>query len=152
MPWHYVCIHPQEMVVTGYRDDPALFARAQGDLVEFLGWADEARDLVRVSHLGNGERIVALAPTLCGVELQAPARLVLQRDDDRWAIEVVPQERRESRFEIAVETITTNLEDLAGLDSGQGALDRGFDPPDPASGRARAVRCEAHAGRDPRVT
>ena len=117
MPWHFVCVHPQEMVVTGYRDDPALFPRAQGDLVEFLGWADESRDLVRVSHLGNEERIVALAPTLRGIELQAPARLVLQRDDDRWAIEVVSQERRESRFEIRVETITTKLEDLAGLDS-----------------------------------
>ena len=117
MPWHYVCVHPREMVVTGYRDDAGLFARAQGDLVEFLGWADESRNLVRVSHMGNEERIVALAPTLRGVELQAPARLVLQRDDHRWAIEVVPQERRESRFEIPVETITTNLEDLAGLDS-----------------------------------
>ena len=117
MPWHFVCVHPQEMVVTGYRDEAALFARAQGDLVEFLGWADESRHLVRVSHLGNEERIVALAPPLRGVELRAPARLVLQRDDDRWAIEVVPQERRESRFEIPVETITTKLEDLAGLDS-----------------------------------
>ncbi len=117
MPWHYVCVHPQEMVVTGYRDDPALFARAQGDLVEFLGWADESRDLVRVSYLGNEERIVALAPTLRGIELHAPARLVLQRDDDRWVIEVVPQERRESRFEVPVETITTSLDDLAGLDS-----------------------------------
>ena len=117
MPWHFVCVHPQEMVVTGYRDEAALFARAQGDLVEFLGWADESRHLVRVSHLGNEERIVALAPPLRGVELRAPARLVLQRDDDRWAIEVVAQERRESRFEIPVETITTKLEDLAGLDS-----------------------------------
>ena len=117
MPWHFVCVHPQEMIITGYRDDSALFARAQGDLVEFLGWADESRHLVRVSHLGNEERIVGLAPSLRGVELQAPARLVLQRDDDRWAIEVVPQERRESRFEIPVETITTNLDDLAGLDS-----------------------------------
>jgi len=48
MPWHFVCVHPQEMVVTGYRDEAALFARAQGDLVEFLGWADESRHLVRV--------------------------------------------------------------------------------------------------------
>ena len=117
MPWHFVCVHPQEMVVTGYRSDPALFPRAQGDLVEFLGWADESRDLVRVSHLGHEEQIVALAPTLRGIELQAPARLVLQRDDDRWAIEIVSQERRESRFEIPVATITTKLEDLVGLDS-----------------------------------
>ena len=117
MPWHFVCVHPQEMVVTGYRNDPALFARAQGELVEFLGWADESRYLARVSYLGNEERIVALAPTLQGVELQAPARLVLQRDDDRWAIEVLPQDRRESRFEIQLDTITTRLEDLAGLDS-----------------------------------
>ena len=117
MPWHFVCVHPQEMIVTGYRDDAALFARAQGDLVEFLGWADESRHLVRVSHLGNEERIVGLAPSLRGVELQAPARLVLQRDDDRWAIEIVPQDRRESRFEIPIDSITTCLDDLAGLDS-----------------------------------
>ena len=73
MPWHYACVHPQELVVTGYRDGSALFERAQGELVEFLGWADEARHLVRVSHLGNEERIVGLAPTLltCSLHLHA---------------------------------------------------------------------------------
>jgi ATP-dependent 26S proteasome regulatory subunit len=117
MPWHYVRVHPQELVVIGYRDDPELFERAQGDLVEFLGWAEESSGLARVSHLGHEERIVELAPTLRDVEIQPPARLVLQRDDDRWAIAVVPSDRRESRFEISVESITTRLEDLAGLDT-----------------------------------
>jgi hypothetical protein len=116
MPWHYLCVHPGEMVVTGYRDDPELFGRAHGDLVEFLGYVDEARGLVRVSHLGHEERIVTLAPPLRERELRAPAQLVLQRDNDRWAIDVVPQEHRESRFEISVDGITTSLDDLAGLD------------------------------------
>lgn len=116
MPWHYVRVHPQELVVIGYRNDPDLFERAQGDLVEFLGWAEEPSGLVRVSHLGHEERIVELAPTLREAEIQPPARLVLQRDDDRWAIALLPSDRRESRFEISVESITTRLEDLAGLD------------------------------------
>jgi ATP-dependent 26S proteasome regulatory subunit len=116
MPWHYVSVHAQELIVVGFRDDSALFTRAQGELVEFLGWSDESRDLVRVSHIGNEERIVRLAPTLRDTEIRAPARLVLQRDDDRWAIGVVPQERRESKFEVPVESITTDLDDLAGLD------------------------------------
>jgi ATP-dependent 26S proteasome regulatory subunit len=116
MPWHFVCVHPEEMVVIGYRNDPELFDRAHGDLVELLGWADESRGLVRVSHHGHEERIVALAPTLLGEELQPPARLVLQRDDDRWAIAAQSATRRESRFELDVSSIDTQLTDLAGLD------------------------------------
>jgi len=116
LPWHYVCVHPQELVVTGYRDDPELFHRAHGELVEFLGWADRPRGLVRVSSHGNEERIAELAPTLRGTELQPPTRLVLQRDDDRWAIAAQPSERRESRFEVDAATISTRLDKLAGLD------------------------------------
>ena len=116
MPWHYVRVHPRELVVIGYRNDPDLFEWAQGELVEFLGWVDASAGLVRVSHLGHEERIVELAPSLRSEDIQPPARLVLQRDDDRWAIALVPHQRIESRYEIPAQSITTRLEHLAGLD------------------------------------
>ncbi len=117
LPWHYVCLHPTEMVVVGVRKDESLFERAKGQVVEFLGYLDDSGRFARVSGLGGEERVVRLAPTLTGTELQAPARLVLQRDDEQWAIGVIADERRESRFEVSVESVTTRLEDLAGLDS-----------------------------------
>ena len=116
MPWHFVCVHPQETVVIGFRNGPELFHQAHGELVEFLGWADRERGLVRVSHHGHEERIVRLAPPLRDADLQPPARLVLQRDDDRWAIAAQPAERRESRFEIDASSISTRMSHLAGLD------------------------------------
>ena len=116
MPWHLVCVHPTEMVVVGYRTEAGLFERAKGQVVEFLGYLDETMRLARVSGYGGEERVVTLAPTLLETELQAPARLVLQRDDERWAIDVVADERRESRFEVPLQSVTTRLEDLAGLE------------------------------------
>ena len=97
--------------------DEQLFERAKGQVVEFLGYLDDTGRFARVSGLGGEERVARLAPTLTGTELQAPARLVLQRDDEQWAIDVIADERRESRFEVPVESVTTRLEDLAGLDS-----------------------------------
>jgi ATP-dependent 26S proteasome regulatory subunit len=117
MPWDFVCVHPVELVVIGHRNEPELRERAQGQVAEFMGYHDRGRGLVRVSCQGGEERVVRLAPPLRDIELRVPGRLVLQRDDDRWAIQVVPDESRQSRFEVSVDSITTTLDDLAGLES-----------------------------------
>lgn len=117
MPWDYVCVHPVELVVIGYRNEPELREGAQGQVAEFVDHHDRERGLVRVSIQGGEERVVRLAPPLRNEQLQVPTRLVLQRDDERWAIHVVPDEGRQSQFEISVDSITTTLDDLAGLDS-----------------------------------
>ncbi len=116
MPWDFVCVHPVELVVIGHRNEPDLREWAQGQVAEFLNHHDRERGMVRVSCQGGEERVVRLAPPLREVELHVPTRLVLQRDDERWAIQVVPDESRQSRFEIPVDSITTTLDDLAGLD------------------------------------
>lgn len=119
-PWQYVCVHPQETVVIGTSEDPLLFERAQGELVELRGWHDKEHGLVRVQRTGHEESIAALAPALrdrhAGDRLPPRARLVLLRGDDRWVIATLPAESIESRFEVPIDQITTRLEDLAGME------------------------------------
>lgn len=115
-PWHYVCVHPETMVVVGTCDDERLFRGSQGEVVEFKGWQDRERGLVRIVRAGYEEHIVELCPALRARDLKAPARLVLLRDDPRWAIDVLGSELATSRFEVPVAGITTRFADLAGLD------------------------------------
>lgn len=116
-PWAYVAVHPDELVLIGIHDDPALLQLARGEVVEFLGYIDEARGLVRVSRLGQQESVARLAPALRGRRLAPATRLALQRGDERWVIDLVPEEGRRSRFEVPIDEIHTSLADLAGLEA-----------------------------------
>jgi len=116
-PWHYVSVHPQELVVVGTSTEPEQFERAQGELVEFRAWHDRERGLVRVQRAGHEESVVALSPTLRQGELVPRSKLVLLRGDERWAIAALPAASVESRFEVPIDRITTRLEHLAGLDA-----------------------------------
>jgi len=122
LPWHYAEVLPDEMVVVGVFASPELYPLAQGELVEFLAWQDPERGLVRVARREGDEAIVRLAPDLRGRELAVRTRLILQRDDERWAIGVAAEARTESRFELPVERITTRFSDLAGLEAVQAEL------------------------------
>ena len=61
-PWSYVLVHPEELVLVGIYDDPALLERSRGEVVEFQGYLDEARGWVRVSRAGHQESVARLAP------------------------------------------------------------------------------------------
>ena len=114
--WDHICVHAKEMIVTGSLTQPDFFHRAQAEVVEYKGWFNRERRQVRVARQGNEETIVNLAPEIDAETLQAPASLVLQGDDPRWALAVLPTDEIESRFEYPVANIETRLEDLAGLD------------------------------------
>lgn len=118
-PWEYVCIannSNKELVVVGTYSHPDLRDSSMGPVVEFKGYHDAGRGLARVARHGDDEFIVQLAPELREVTLSPPAKLVLLRDDHRWAIASVPVDRPESRFEVSLDRIHTRLEDLAGMD------------------------------------
>jgi len=112
--WEYVAIH-DDVVVNMYKGDPALFARALGEVVAFRGYLDRDRDLIRVSH-GPQEKTVQLDPSVNAVDLTPNASLVIQSDMPERAIAVVPAEFEQSRFEVPIDTLTTRLEDLAGVE------------------------------------
>ena len=112
-PWEYVAVH--EQVVVGYwKDDPALYANAHGEVVEFKGYADRALGLVRVARTGE-ERIAVLDPSVADMELTPHTRLILQRDDPSRVIAVVAAQEAQSRFEVPASAMTTRLQDLAGV-------------------------------------
>jgi ATP-dependent 26S proteasome regulatory subunit len=114
-PWEYVCVH-EGVVIGAWHDDPALFAAQFGDVVTFDGYADRDNFMVRVARPGHDEAVVTLAAPL-RIELLRPgAKLILQRDDPRWAIASLPAENLESRFEVPLDHVRTRLEDLAGLE------------------------------------
>lgn len=115
-PWEYVCVH-EGVVVGAWHDDPALHGAQLGELVTFEGYADRERHQVRVAQPGRDQAIVTLAPPLRAEELRNGAKLILQRDDPRWAIAALPAEHAESRFEVPLSHARTRLGDLAGLDS-----------------------------------
>jgi SpoVK/Ycf46/Vps4 family AAA+-type ATPase len=117
LPWEYVCVHPTEMVVIGSCTDADFFSGSQGSVVEFKGYRDRDQGLICVARAGHDEQVVRLAPTLREEPLSPKSRLVLQRDDERFAIAVLPCGRPESKFEVPIDQIRTRLEDLAGLDS-----------------------------------
>jgi ATP-dependent 26S proteasome regulatory subunit len=117
LPWEYVCVHPTEMVVIGTCTDEDFFPGSQGPVVEFKGYRDRQQGLICVARAGHDEQIVRLAPPLREEPLPPKAKLVLQRDDERFAIAVMPCDRPESKFEVPIGQLRTRLEDLAGLDS-----------------------------------
>mgnify|MGYP006908323517 FL=1 len=52
--WEYVAVH-EGVVVDHWCDDPYLFDSAQGELVDFKGFADETSKLVRIMRNGTEE-------------------------------------------------------------------------------------------------
>lgn len=115
-PWSYVLVHPDELVLVGIYDDPALFERSRGEVVEFQGFVSEADGLVRIARMGHQESVARLAPALRARELAPASRLVLLRGDERWVIDVVPTEGLRSPFEVPLEEIRHSFEMLAGLE------------------------------------
>jgi SpoVK/Ycf46/Vps4 family AAA+-type ATPase len=115
-PWQYVKVHPTEMIVVGVEDDQSAFARAQGEMVSFKGYHDRERGLAIVSRFGREDEIVSLAESVRRKNPTTGDRLVLHRDNPRWAIDVIPARQIESKYEIPIEQLTTRLEDLAGVD------------------------------------
>jgi SpoVK/Ycf46/Vps4 family AAA+-type ATPase len=116
-PWQYVKVHPAELIVTGvYRDD-GLLGRCLGEVCSFQGYHDAAQGLVRVSREGRQTQIAMLADNLRERTLAIGDQLVLHRDNERWAIDVIPKEFAETRFEVPVESLRTRLEDVIGVES-----------------------------------
>jgi ATP-dependent 26S proteasome regulatory subunit len=114
-PWEYACVH--EGVVIGlWRDDPALLASHFGDLVTFDGFVDHDNFIVRIKRPGHDEGVATLAGPLRIEPLQPGMKLILQRDDARWAIACLPAEHSESKFEVPLDQVRTRLDQLAGLD------------------------------------
>lgn len=114
-PWEYACIH--EGVVIGlWKDDPLLLASQLGDLVTFDGFVDHDQFIVRIKRPGHDEGVATLAAPLRIEQLQPGMKLILQRDDPRWAIACLPAEHSESKFEVPLDQVRTRLDQLAGLD------------------------------------
>jgi ATP-dependent 26S proteasome regulatory subunit len=114
-PWEYACVR-ERVVIDLWRDDEYLFAAAQGEIVDFKGYVDRERNLVRVSRTAQGEELVTLAGRVCDEELTPRSKLVLQRDNPRLAIASLPGDRPQSQFEVPVDRINTRLSDLACIE------------------------------------
>ncbi len=114
--WEFAAVNPKEMVIVGAVRDPEFHVLAQGAVVEFRSYHDEARGLVRVRRRGEDEAVVTLSPSLRAKKLTPGASLVLQRGDERFAIDLAQAETGQSTFEMPIEQIQTRLSDLAGLD------------------------------------
>ncbi len=114
-PWDYVLVN-EGVVIGTWNEDPALLAAQMGEIVSFEGFADREQSQVRVTRPGHDETIVTLAGTLRIEDLKPGARLILQRDDPRWAIGALPAATTESQFEVSLDAVHANLKDLAGLD------------------------------------
>ncbi len=114
-PWEYVRVH-EDVVVGFWAGDASLLAAAQGNIVSFKAYCDESQGLVQVQQDGQGEWVVRLARHLRDQRLTPTSRLVLSRDDSRWAVGLVPSLATQSRFELPIGQIKTRLEDLAGIE------------------------------------
>ena len=115
-PWEFVCVH-ENVVIGVWAGDDRLFDFAHGEIVSFQGYHGEGQRLARVSRPGNVEDVVRLAAHLCEQPLSAGCKLVLLRDNPRWAIASVPAHQAVSRFEVPIDTITTRLDDLACMEA-----------------------------------
>lgn len=114
-PWEYVCIH-ENVLVDIWHDDGSLFAAAHGEVVDFKGWVNGTGGLARVTRTAHGEEIVSVAETVDAASLTPDAKLVLMRDNPRWAIAAIPAQHATCRFEVPIHTIDTQLSDLAGIE------------------------------------
>jgi len=113
-PWEYVRVH--ENVVVGVRvDDPTLLESSLGEIVTFQGYAGSS-SLARVTRLGNTEEIVRLASSISQQTIPPHAKLVLMRDNPRWAIACLPSQPSTSRFEVPIDSIRDRLSNLAGVE------------------------------------
>lgn len=112
--WEYVAVH-QDVVIGCWADDPLLYQDALGEIVEFKGYQNGDAHTVRVM-VGPQERIAKLDPALWELPLTPQQKLVLHRSDPSRAIDTVPLENMQSRFEIPIHKLTTRIEDLAGLE------------------------------------
>ncbi|MFO0819494.1 MAG: AAA family ATPase [Pirellulales bacterium] len=113
-PWEYVRVH-ENVVIGLWVGDPALRQNALGEVVTFQGYAGED-SLARISRLGGGEEIVRLAPALVEQVITPQSKLVLMRDNPRWAIACLPAQQSVSRFEVPIHQISDRLSDLAGVE------------------------------------
>lgn len=111
-PWEYVRVNEQVVVGTWAGDD-YLYESSFGEVVTFIEYADDEFRLARVTRVGHGEEVVMLAEPLRDQTLQPQAKLVLLRDNPRWAIACVPASQIRSRFEVPIDSIETRLTDLA---------------------------------------
>ncbi len=113
-PWEYVCVHDGVIIGT-WRDQPELLASHYGEVVTFDGFMDRDNFIVRIKRRGE-EGIATLAAPLRIEQLQPDMKLILQRDDERWAIGMLPADHSESKFEVPLDQVRTRLDQLAGLD------------------------------------
>lgn len=113
--WEYL-LTSEGVVIGTWKDDPALWSAQMGETVAFEGFSDREQSQVRVTRQAHDETIVTLTGDLRLEDLQPGARLILQRDDPRWAIGMLPSVNTESRFEVALDTIHARMENLAGID------------------------------------
>lgn len=112
--WEYVCVH-EGVIIGTWRDDPELLAAHFGEIVTFDGFMDRDNFIVRIKRRGE-EGIATLAAPLRIETLQADTKLILQRDDERWVIGMLPADTTESKFEVPLDQVKTRLDQLAGLD------------------------------------
>ncbi len=115
-PWEYVRVNEQVVVGTWSGDD-YLFESSFGEVVTFVDYADDEKQLARVTRVGQGEEVVMLAEPVRAQELQARAKLVLARDNPRWALACLPAAQAKCRFEVPIDSIQTRLTDLACVES-----------------------------------
>ncbi len=117
-PWEFVRVNSKEMVITGvWRDDPDLWSRLQGDVVDYQSALDENHpELAVINRPGRGDEVVRLAPDLCDAQLTTGDQLVLQRDNDQWAIGQIPKDNAQCEYEIPISDLKFGLSDLAGLE------------------------------------
>ncbi len=115
-PWHWVEVHPEEPVIIGVLSAPELYTLAQGDVVDLLRIDPQDPARAFVSKHEHDECVVTLAPALRAEGLQPPAKLVLQRDDERYAIASLEADEQRNRFEVSLDDIKTTLDDLAGVE------------------------------------
>jgi ATP-dependent 26S proteasome regulatory subunit len=114
-PWEWVLVN-DGVVIGTWQNDAALLGTQLGEIVTFEGFADREQAQVRVTRPGHDETIVTLAGEVRLADIQVGARLILQRDDPRWAIGMLPATNVESRFEVPIDSLHARLDELAGID------------------------------------
>jgi ATP-dependent 26S proteasome regulatory subunit len=114
-PWEFVAVNGN-VVVSTWRDDPALFAHAHGEVATFKAFTNRDAHLVEVSRNGHEESIVELGKSLWNCELTPHSRLILQRGNPHRAIALAAADEAPSQFEIPIANIDIRLDDLAGVE------------------------------------
>ena len=113
--WEFVAVN-ENVVVGAWRDDPALFANAHGEVVSFKNVVDRNAHLIEVTRNGHEDCVVELGRPLWDRELTPHSRLVLQRDDPHRVIAVAAADEAPSQFEIPIANFDVRLDELAGME------------------------------------